>query len=190
MCVQKSTIEWSHFSSRHVMIYQTDIYLFVWIGRSSSLSERLHGLKIAIRIRDMGGTTKHQIVIVDDGYEQSISDEKKSNWNRYLSLTQRFVQPHLNGTNGHPTEQLLGSLKLYKCGHLNGKYRIEEIKTSLLEQNDLLDVESAYIIDGGEKGVWIWIGRNINTQEKAEAMRNARGFVKKVSFIFLLNRNL
>lgn len=182
-CIQKNTIEWSHFSSGLVMLYQTQTFLFVWIGRSSSSIERLHGLNMAIKLREQ--LKLLDIAIVDDGYEQSMNDIKKIEWNKYLNLSQRFVQPNLNGkqldtiSNGN-------ILKLYKCGHSNGKYRIEEMKTSLLEQSDLIDTESAYIIDGGNLGVWIWIGRGTNAQEKAEAMRNARGFVKKVNLHFII----
>lgn len=182
-CIQKSTIEWSHFSSANVMIFQTFKYLFVWVGRSSSASERLHGINMAIKMRE---NIPAEIAVIDDGYEQSMDDDKKSDWNKYLSLSQRFVQP-IGFMKQIETDDLL---KLYKCGHSNGKYRIEEMKTSLLEQSDLIDMEAAYIIDNGEIGVWIWVGRGSNIQDKAEAMRNARGFVKKVNFISSLNKQI
>lgn len=157
------------------MILQTLKYIFVWIGRSSSSTERIHALNIANKFRDTSQLT--EISIVDDGYEQSMKDIKKNEWNKYLNLSQRSVHPlEMNGSLNST------QLKLFKCGYSNGKYRIEEIKTNLLEQNDLNDSDSAYIIDAGHCGVWIWVGRSAKLQEKVEAMRNARGFVKKKKY--------
>lgn len=74
---------------------------------------------------------------------------------------------------------------MYKCGFNNSKYRIEEVKTSKLEQNDLDGNDSTYIVDGGVgRGVWIWVGRLAHAVEKSEAIRNARGFVKKKKYPF------
>lgn len=157
------------------MILQTLKYIFIWIGRSSSSTERIHSLNIANKLRDSSQLT--EIAIIDDGYEQSMKEIKKIEWNKYLNLSQRIVHPiEINGS--------LSSvqLKLFKCGYSNSKYRIEEIKTDSLEQTDLIDADSAYIIDSGHFGVWIWVGRSAKIQEKVEAMRNARGFVKKKKY--------
>lgn len=158
------------------MILQTLKYIFIWIGRSSSSTERIHALNIANKLRDSSQQT--EISIVDDGYEQSMKEIKKIEWNKYLNLSQRFVHPiEMNGSLISDVQ-----LKLFKCCYSNSKYRIEEIKTNSLEQNDLTDSDSAYIIDAGHFGVWIWVGRTAKIQEKVEAMRNARGFVKKKKY--------
>lgn len=176
-------VGWPSFSSSHIMLFQTHSYVFVWIGRASSQSERLNALRMARRIQDLYGIP--DVATVDDGYEQSMSIPKKSDWNKHLSLANRHV---------NPTAQLdamvLPLFKLYKCGFTNAKYRIEEVKSSFLQQTDLNDAEAAFIVDCGWRGVWIWLGRNSFIKDKAEAMRNARGFVKKVSnslqlFIFI-----
>lgn len=176
-------VGWPSFSSSHIMLFQTHSYVFAWIGRASSQSERLNALRIARKIQDLYGIP--EVATVDDGYEQSMSILKKTDWNKHLSLANRHV---------NPAAQLdaitLTLFKLYKCGFTNSKYRIEEVKSSFLQQTDLNDNEAAFIVDCGWRGVWIWLGRNSFTKDKAEAMRNARGFVKKVSkylklFIFI-----
>lgn len=156
------------------MILKTPKYLFVWIGRTSSHSERLNAFKLAAKMRAQYKQLT-EMVIVDDGYEQSLSETKKKSWNEYLNLSQRIV---------HPSDQIIKpsvpTFRLYKCGFHNGKYRIEEIKSSILHQRDLSN-NRAYIIDcGSHYGAWIWVGRYSDNRDKAEAMRNARGFVKKV----------
>lgn len=166
------------------MILQTSKYIFVWIGRTSSYTERLNALHLAMKFR---GQCKNmpEIVTVDDGYEQSMGDAKKKVWNEYLSLANRNVLPlDVTVTASVPI------MRLYRGGFQNGIYRFEELKSAMVQQRDLNDSKHAFIIDCGEiYGVWIWVGRHTSTKEKAEAMRNARGFVKKVS-LFQLNKTL
>lgn len=157
------------------MILKTPKYVFVWVGRTSSHSERLNAFRLAGKMRAQCKQPL-EMVIVDDGYEQSMSDFKKKAWNEYLSLAQRVV---------HPSDDIsmvaVPTFRLYKCGCYNGKYRIEEIKSSVLHQRDL-STNRAFIIDcGPHYGAWIWVGRYADVKDKSEAMRNARGFVKKVS---------
>lgn len=39
-----------------------------------------------------------------------------------------------------------------------------------------------FIIDNGTNGIWVWVGRRASDKERVEAMRNARGFVKKKKY--------
>lgn len=158
------------------MILQTNTMVFVWVGRSSSSLERVNSLKIATKFRDTLNVA--EIVVVDDGYEQSMSEKRKVEWNKYLNLNNRLVHPLVVPTSSHHSP-----LKLYYCTVVNGLFRVELVKSDGLEQTDLYDKTASYIIDGAKKGVWIWIGRNKSKQEKAEAMRNARGYIIKVSLV-------
>lgn len=182
-CIQRSPINWSHFKSNYVMILKTPKLLFVWIGRASSQTERLNAFKLATKMQ-MQCKQMPEIITVDDGYEQSMHDTKKKIWNEYLALSQRNVHPSDDIAN-----IVIPTLRLYKCGFNNGKYRIEEIKSSMPQQRDL-DDNRAYIIDCGEYfGAWIWVGKFTDNKDKSEAMRNARGFVKKVNKIIRIKLN-
>lgn len=178
-CVQRP-VDWSSFSSESTMLFQTRKYVYVWLGRSSSSTERRNGLQLAEKIKEMYNVP--EITTVDDGYEKSISELKKTDWNAHLSLNKRIVHPATMHRDGLlAVVRPIASFKLYRCGFTNAKYRIEEVKTGNLQQTDLNNAASAFIVDGGEnRGVWIWLGRNSLAKDKAEAMRNARGFVKKV----------
>ncbi len=181
VCIQKKNLSWQHFNSGNVMILQTRNIVFVWVGRQSSASERKNSLKIANKFKD--DYKIPELAVVDDGYEQSMPLPYKTEWNQYLNLKQRHVHPLVV-----PNDQLPASLKLYHCNAISGLFRVELLKSSGLEQVDLYDRNGAYIIDGMSKGVWIWIGRSKSKQEKAEAMRHARGYVIKVT-VFISNNS-
>lgn len=39
-----------------------------------------------------------------------------------------------------------------------------------------------FILDHGVHGIWVWVGKKANDKERTEALRNARGFVKKKKY--------
>lgn len=159
------------------MVLQTNRVVFIWVGRSSSAIERAYAFGIASTFRERQ-SSKPEIVVVDDGYEQSMSGERKIEWNKYLNLGERLVLPHtvVMSEKNKP-------LKLFKCNsNLNGLFRVEHIKTDAIEQTDLSDKNSAYILDGESLGIWIWIGRNVSKAEKAEGMRHVRGYTMKLCY--------
>ena len=69
-------------------------------------------------------------------------------------------------------------IKLYECSDEAGTLRIREIKSGPLEQSDLHSKDS-FIIDNGNFGIWVWVGKRASPKERTEAMRNAQGFIKK-----------
>lgn len=155
------------------MILQTRRVVFVWVGLLSSAIEGVHALNKASNLRDR--QPEHpEIVVVNDGYEQSMSAERKIEWNTFLNLSDRHVVQQVAGKS---TRNCL--LKLYKCTNVNGLFKVEHIKTDAIEQIDFMDKSATFIIDGDSMGIWIWIGRNVGKADKAEGMRHVRGYVIK-----------
>ena len=56
--------------------------------------------------------------------------------------------------------------------------QVSEVKTGPLVQSDL-DPMDSFIVDNGECGIWVWVGKKASQKERTEAMRNAQGFIKK-----------
>uniref|UniRef100_A0A2Y9D1K4 HP domain-containing protein n=1 Tax=Anopheles funestus TaxID=62324 RepID=A0A2Y9D1K4_ANOFN len=175
-CIQQKTISWQCFNSGQVMILQTATIVFVWIGRSTGSVERIFGIRMGERLKKLHNLA--EVAIVDDGYEQSMSIDRKDVWNGYLNLAKRFVKPM------PLTPSISGDtlLKLYQCDTVNGVFRVELVKTGTLEQADLYGRDSIYIVDYFPCAIWIWIGRSSQKQNRAEAMRHVRGYVIKKGY--------
>lgn len=73
------------------------------------------------------------LVFVDDGYEQTLSDNYKKELDKYLPLGKRSV---FQSTEDE-TDKNKSVIRLYKCSDNNGKYRVAEVKLSPLDQSDL-----------------------------------------------------
>lgn len=174
-CVEMDSIDWHHFSSQYIMILNTDEKTFVWIGRASNVGDRREALEIAQRIRNSKSLS--DLVIVDDGYEQSLKEEDKAIWNTFLPRNSRVVNQVAQNDKPEST-----SFKLYKCGYKGAKYFIDQVTSVIPSQIDLGDSTSVYILNGFSLGVWMWIGKNVPKLENVEAIRNGRGFIKKKKY--------
>lgn len=117
-----------------------------------------------------------RVVVVEDGYEQTLPEDDKQLFSSVLDPSMRIVAPDRQHRINPPS-----SIKLYKCSEQSGKYKVAELKSGPILCSDLTS-NSVYLVDRGEAGVWAWVGRDVNAREKLEAVRNARGFVKKKNY--------
>lgn len=75
-------------------------------------------------------------------------------------------------------------IKLYVCSDNKGSLHITEVKNGPLHQRDL-NSDDSFIIDNGIQGIWVWVGKRSSTNERAEAMRNAQGFINKKGVFYI-----
>ncbi|XP_043799058.1 villin-like protein quail isoform X2 [Apis laboriosa] len=168
-------VHWDYFSSRDVIIVDvlSQNIVFLWLGSSSDPLHKRHAVNILeMRKKNNNG----RIIIVDDGYEQTLLEEDRQLFANILDPSTRVVKPDRLYRVNMPSP-----IKLYKCSEQSGKYKVAELKSGPILRSDLTS-EAVYLIDRGEAGVWAWVGSNVNAREKLETIRNARGFGKKKNY--------
>lgn len=117
-----------------------------------------------------------RIFIVEDGYEQSLQPEARKLFDKILDPKKRQVSPESLVANFSP-----GPAKLYKCNEQTGKYKVAELKSGPIFRSDL-ESGSVFLLDRAGAGIWAWVGKDASSKERMEAVRNARGFVKKKGY--------
>ncbi|XP_034943349.1 villin-1 isoform X2 [Chelonus insularis] len=169
------SICWNNFSSSDVMLIDTQSrgVVFLWLGSGSSSLHRRHAMKL-LEVRKDNNNIR--IVIVDDGYEQTLKSDDKKLFDSILDPRSRSVIPQQHERVHIPTP-----IKLYRCSEQSGKYKVAEIKSGPIFRDDLTS-SSVFLFDRGEAGVWAWVGKEVDAREKLEAVRNARGFIKKKGY--------
>ncbi|XP_393805.3 villin-like protein quail isoform X1 [Apis mellifera] len=168
-------VHWDYFSSRDVIIVDvlSQNIVFLWLGSSSDPLHKRHAVNILeMRKKNNNG----RIIIVDDGYEQTLLEEDRQLFASILDPSTRVVKPDRLYRINMPSP-----VKLYRCSEQSGKYKVAELKSGPILRSDLTS-EAVYLIDRGEAGVWAWVGSNVNAREKLETIRNARGFGKKKNY--------
>ncbi|XP_015610528.1 villin-1 isoform X2 [Cephus cinctus] len=172
-----NSVRWENFSSRDVILIdlQSRGVVFLWLGSSANSLHKKHAWNLLESTKENNGNRR--IVVVDDGYEQTLPNEDRNLLNSILDLNSRTVVPeHSPGS-----VLALSPVKLYRCSEQSGKYKVAEVKSGPIFRSDL-SASSVFLIDRGEAGVWAWVGSDVNAREKLEAVRNARGFVKKKGY--------
>ncbi|KAB0798553.1 hypothetical protein PPYR_09546 [Photinus pyralis] len=177
--VQEEGVSWKFFNSDDVILILTKNTIFSWIGRASNSVERQLAAKIALSLKEENNVPT--ITFVNDGYEKTLSEDAKAEFDNYLPLDKRIVLPpdyNADVENGQETKT---PLRLYRCTEMSGKYRVVEVKPGPISQSDLNN-EDVYIVDNSCNGIWVWVGKGTTEKERLEAIRNARGFVKKKNY--------
>ncbi|KAI4544442.1 hypothetical protein MG293_004708 [Ovis ammon polii] len=131
------------------------------------------GMNLAKEIRDQerGGRTYVGVV---DGEDEKASPQLMEIMNHVLGQ-RKELKAAVADTVVEPA--LKAALKLYHVSDSDGKVVVREIATRPLTQ-DLLSHEDCYILDQGGLKIYVWKGKNANTQEKKEAMNQALNFIK------------
>ncbi|XP_005179741.1 villin-like protein quail isoform X2 [Musca domestica] len=173
-CIEMPTISWEHFGADFVMLLATANHLYVWIGRSSSNVERRNAIELANKWQK--DNTK--LTIVDDGYEQSMPEKRKNEWNTFLPLSQRSVCQN----SPIPEKPICNKLKIYKCCYRNNRLHLDQLDVVIPTREDFSDSSTAYVLDGFAQGIWLWVGSQASQQDKTNAMGNGRAFVKKKKY--------
>ncbi|XP_037823752.1 villin-like protein quail isoform X1 [Lucilia sericata] len=173
-CIEMKNISWEHFGADYIMLLHTANHLYVWIGRSSSNVERRNAIELANKWQ----TNANNITIVDDGYEQSLPENRKNEWNTFLPLNQRAVSQNSQ----IPEKPVCNKLKIYKCCYRNNRLHLDQLDVVIPTKDDFSDSSTAYVLDGFSQGVWLWVGSQASQPDKTSAMGNGRAFVKKKKY--------
>ena len=109
-----------------------------------------------------------------------MADDERQAFEAYLPLKQRGeIKPASQAEADEKEDaRVRREIKLYCCSEEDGKLKIAEVKAGPLLQADLKSDDS-FIVDNGNAGIWVWVGRRASKKERTEAMRNAQGFIKK-----------
>jgi hypothetical protein len=99
---------------------------------------------VAAKLRDEHNASS--VVFVDDGKEMSLPTCERTVLNAHLNLSNRRVKSAEEAGNDDVDEEVTrGSLTLYHCTDEDGTYKVTEVKSGSLEQNDLKSEVGPYL---------------------------------------------
>ncbi|XP_043192707.1 advillin-like [Amphibalanus amphitrite] len=177
---QLPSVEWKHFNDGDVFVLDAREAVYVWTGKEANHMEKIQAAKTAQSIKDDHGGA--DIIVVESGKEAEMSKNEKALFNKLLPLSDRSVRPASAAPSDDKQERRVAEdIRLYRCSDEDGALKVTEVKGGPLLQSDL-DKNDTFIIDNGEQGIWVWVGRRATHKERAEAMRNAQGFIKKKNY--------
>ncbi|KAG0721754.1 Advillin [Chionoecetes opilio] len=173
-------IEWEAMNDGDVYILDTRSIIYVWVGRNSNNIEKLQAAKFASTLKqEHGGGT---IVMVEDGQEAALQDRERLAFEELLPLNNKQVTPASEAPKDETVARRIShELKLFRCTDESGTLKVAEVKNGPLLHADL-NTNDSFIIDNGQDGIWVWVGKKATQKEREEALRNAQGFITKKGY--------
>ena len=177
---QTSLIHWREMNhgDSYVLDVPEEEVAFVWQGNASNRFEKLQAAKFAQTLKVEHGSPNYQVVVIQDGQEEA--DQQSDIFNELLPLAERGGVADATVAPDEDDARVRGKVKLYRCSDSEGKLVLTEVKDGPLKQEDLKS-EDSFLVDNGNFGIWVWIGKRASEGERREAMRNAQGFIKAKS---------
>uniref|UniRef100_A0A0A9WEB4 Gelsolin n=3 Tax=Lygus hesperus TaxID=30085 RepID=A0A0A9WEB4_LYGHE len=153
--------------------------LFLYVGPDSKGVESHTARRVANQIRDQDHCGKVNITTIDS----SSSEGEISEFLSVLGASSLTDVPDAS-TAGDDLEfekKLDRVITLYKVSDEEGKMKTEKIGEKPLKQ-DLLDTKDCFILDGGNSGIFVWVGKKSNGKEKAEALNKGQAFINEKNY--------
>eukprot|EP00092_Neocalanus_flemingeri_P027053 GFUD01029339.1.p1 GENE.GFUD01029339.1~~GFUD01029339.1.p1 ORF type:complete len:366 (+),score=109.53 GFUD01029339.1:74-1099(+) len=167
-------VMWSAMNHGDTFLLDAGETVFIWAGKASSGKEKITASGLANKLRDNLG---EEIVHVRDGEEEEMDEEELETWNKYLPLEDRkHVGEESSEMDKNISDNLEKEISLYRCSDVTGKLEFPLIKKGKLTYSDLTE-DDAFIVEAGDLGVWVWLGRRCSEQERAGAMAVGEGFI-------------
>ena len=127
----------------------------------------------AIRDTERGGKAK--ITVLDKDWNTNVDFWKHFGGKENIHL----IKSSYGGQQDEGYWQERASeIILYKSSDASGKLNVEKISTGIPDAKSL-DTNDVFILDAGAGGIYVWIGKGCNANERAKGMDFARQYLEK-----------
>ena len=150
--------------------------IYVWNGTDSSRLEVVKAADVARDIRDQERDGNAKIVACkspdDDIFWQKMGKKGR-------------VKPAADGGNDDSKDRSVTSnLSMSKVSNEGGKLQVTDVKITASDgtktlKKEQLDTNDCFIVDTGGNGIFVWVGKKANKEERAFAMTTGSDFIKK-----------
>ncbi|XP_031560632.1 adseverin-like [Actinia tenebrosa] len=154
--------------------------LFVLLGEKSNRNEQAKAISLANSIRDNEQGGRGHVIIID---EKNLNTHDKRDEIRKLfelpsSAKLNFGNlRRLQARSDEDADKLARASKLYKICDAGDRVEMKELGPP---RQELLNDNDCFILFTG-RNVYVWKGKKASSTERAQAMANAKGFLKQLS---------
>ncbi|KAE8596365.1 hypothetical protein XENTR_v10016072 [Xenopus tropicalis] len=167
-------LSWSNFNSGDCFIVDLGAVIYQWCGSECNKYERLKAAQVAHGIRDNEKNGRAQIIVVEEGSEPN-------------ELTKVLgAKPQLPA--GDDADDVADdtnrkNVKLYMVSDASGSMKVSVVAEQSPFSKAMLLSEECFILDhSGDKKIFVWKGKNANTEERKAAMKTAEQFIQQMNY--------
>jgi gelsolin len=148
--------------------------IYVYVGIKAKRVEKMKAISAANQIRDQDHNGRSAVEIVD---EFSSESDKEHFFEVLGSGSPSQVPDESTAEDDEAFERKdSDATTLYTVSDASGTLKVEPVATKPLKQ-EMLNTNDCFILDTGS-GIYVWVGKKANEQEKKQAMSRAQGFLQ------------
>eukprot|EP00047_Mylnosiga_fluctuans_P019660 m.84690 g.84690 ORF g.84690 m.84690 type:complete len:829 (+) comp8214_c0_seq1:60-2546(+) len=175
--VQQVELNPSSLNSGDVFILDAGRAIFQWNGKSASNVEKTKGLEVTKQIRDQERGGNATITIIDEG-----KDDDKEFWIKFgAPKPAKIKAADQGGDDEKHSREAAASVGLYQVSNASGNLQMTAVEARPLKK-ELLDTNDAFILDTGAQGIFVWVGKGANNEEKLHSMKLGVDFIKNKGY--------
>eukprot|EP00049_Salpingoeca_infusionum_P017156 m.351941 g.351941 ORF g.351941 m.351941 type:complete len:836 (+) comp16405_c0_seq1:595-3102(+) len=171
--VSQVKLEAASMNSGDVFILDAGRSLFQWNGKDSSRVEKVKALEVISRIRDEERGGNATITVIEEGSTPDEEFWKAMGCGKPASIKSASE----GGDDAKYARDATSNASLYRVSNASGKMTVTEVESKPPKQSDL-DTNDAFILDCGPAGIFVWVGKGAEKEERAFAMTTGMDFLK------------
>jgi len=166
-------------NSGDVFILDAGRFIYQWNGKQSSNVEKIKALEITKQLRDQERGGNATVLAIDEG-----KDDDKDFWLKFgCPKPSKIKSAEQGGDDDKHSRAAAADINLYRVSNAGpGKTIAMTPITERPLKKELLDTNDAFILDTGSSGIFVWVGRNADTDEKLHSMKLAVDFIKSKGY--------
>ncbi|KAG8443075.1 hypothetical protein GDO86_011771 [Hymenochirus boettgeri] len=168
-------LNWTSFNSGDCFIVDLGPVIYQWCGSSCNKFERVKATQVANGIRDTERNGRSRVIVVEEGSEPNELIQVLGN------------KPQLRVEDGSDDDAAdhtnRKSAKLYMVSDASGSMKVSVVAEENPFSQGMLLSEECFILDhASDKKIFVWKGKNANTEERKAAMKTAEQFIKQMNY--------
>ncbi|ETN81172.1 hypothetical protein NECAME_02215 [Necator americanus] len=156
-----------------VFILDLGRQLYVWMPPESGRLERIKGMACARNIALVDRHGQAKVDILDSDWE-----ENETFWSHFggVSAVKKIARARNDDENYW--KRTSEKVTLYKVSDSSGSMKVSKVAQGEIKQSEL-DTKDAFILDAVNGGIFVWLGKGCNIQERGKALLWGENYLKQ-----------
>ncbi|XP_068559550.1 gelsolin-like isoform X2 [Cebidichthys violaceus] len=167
-------VSWESFNQGDSFILDLGEEIIQWSGSHSNRFEKLKATMVSRGIRDDERCGRGQLLVCDEGEEPNRMLE-------VLGEKPELPPPHRDDTKVDVSNRKLA--QLYQVSNAEGDIEVTMVAEHNPFSQHALQSSECFILDNGANGhIFIWKGKDANTEERRAVLKSAEKFISKMNY--------
>ncbi|XGW35638.1 hypothetical protein V3C99_019107, partial [Haemonchus contortus] len=147
--------------------------IYVWMPATSGRLERIKGMTIAKHMADVERQGEAQVHILDTDW-----DTNDQFWSHFGGKSALKSVTDAKDDDENYWKDTSDKLTLWRVSDVTGEMKVTKVAQGDIKRSQL-DSKDAFVLNAGQAGIYVWVGKECTLEERAQAMTIGSNFIKE-----------